>query len=92
MDAVNELEPEPIPDAAIAHEDAVSAELSAWAVQRGFALNFRSSHLLSRNWIQLSLLGDPPRAGLEQFLHTLKVVHGHASTTKVFTPQVLRQA
>lgn len=62
-----------------------AAQLGEELEQRGFALNFRSSHLLSRNWIQLSLLGDPPRAGLERFLHTLKVVHGHASTTKVFS-------
>ena len=39
--------------------------------QRGFALNFRSSHLLSRNWIQLSLLGDPPALGQDRLAHRL---------------------
>jgi len=39
--------------------------------QRGYLLNFRSRHLQSRNWIQLSLLGDPTRASLEQFLLAL---------------------
>lgn len=51
--------------------------------QRGFLLNFRSSHLRSRNWIQLSLLGDPPRAGLERFLHTLNAVHGRKPLARV---------
>ena len=39
--------------------------------QRGYLLNFRSAHLKSRNWIQLSLLGDPTRASLEQFMLAL---------------------
>jgi aspartate aminotransferase-like enzyme/GNAT superfamily N-acetyltransferase len=43
---------------------------------RGFWLNFRSSHLRSRNWIQISLLGDPPRQGLEQLVHALRVICG----------------
>lgn len=55
-----------------------AAQLGEELEQRGFALNFRSSHMRSRNWIQLSLLGDPPRAELERFLHALKVAHGHA--------------
>jgi aspartate aminotransferase-like enzyme len=62
-----------------------AAQLGEELEERGFALNFRSSHMLSRNWIQLSLLGDPPRAGLERFLHTLKVAHGQASNVKVFS-------
>jgi hypothetical protein len=41
--------------------------------QRGFALNFRSSHLVARNWIQIALLGDPPRAGLERMLNVLRL-------------------
>jgi hypothetical protein len=40
--------------------------------------------MLSRNWIQLSLLGDPPRAGLERFLHTLKVAHGRAGNVAAY--------
>ena len=39
--------------------------------QRGYLLNFRSAHLQSRNWIQLSLLGDPTRASLEHFMLAL---------------------
>jgi aspartate aminotransferase-like enzyme len=62
-----------------------AAQLGEELEQRGFALNFRSSHMLSRNWIQLSLLGDPPRAGLERFLHTLKVAHGRAEGVRVYS-------
>lgn len=40
--------------------------------QRGFWLNFRSAHLYSKNWIQISLLGNPPRRILEQLLATLE--------------------
>jgi aspartate aminotransferase-like enzyme len=53
-----------------------AAALGEELEQRGFFLNFRSSHLLARNWIQLSLLGDPPRAGLAQFLDAVTVVSG----------------
>lgn len=42
--------------------------------RRGFWLNFRSAHLQQRGWIQAALLGDPPRAELERFLHALHVV------------------
>jgi aspartate aminotransferase-like enzyme len=62
-----------------------AAQLGEELEQRGFVLNFRSSHMLSRNWIQLSLLGDPPRAGLERFLHTLKVAHGRAEGVGVYS-------
>lgn len=51
-----------------------AAQLGEELEQRGFALSFRSSHLLARNWIQISLLGDPPRAGLARLLHTLRLV------------------
>lgn len=37
----------------------------------GYLLNFRSGHLLSRNWLQVSLLGDPPAPELARFLETL---------------------
>ena len=39
--------------------------------RRGFALSFRSRHLRERNWLQVSLLGDPPRYALEQFVQAL---------------------
>ncbi|MBI5690711.1 MAG: aminotransferase class V-fold PLP-dependent enzyme [Verrucomicrobia bacterium] len=48
--------------------------------RRGFWLNFRSAHLLSRGWVQASLLGDPPRADLERFLHTLHVIDNRPQT------------
>jgi aspartate aminotransferase-like enzyme/GNAT superfamily N-acetyltransferase len=60
-------------------ETASAIQLGEELEQRGFLLNFRSSHLRSRNWIQLSLLGDPPRAGLERLLHTLNAVHGRSN-------------
>jgi hypothetical protein len=47
---------------------AVGTELE----QRGFLLNFRSRHMLARNWIQISLLGDPPRAWLQSLLPVLR--------------------
>jgi len=47
---------------------AVGTELE----QRGFLLNFRSRHMLARNWIQVSLLGDPPRAWLQSLLPVLR--------------------
>ena len=50
-----------------------SAQLGVELEQRGFALNFRSSHLVARNWIQIALLGDPPRAGLERMLNVLRL-------------------
>lgn len=50
-----------------------SAQLGEELEQRGFALNFRSSHLLARNWIQVALLGDPPREGLERLVHALRL-------------------
>ncbi|MBL9188431.1 MAG: aminotransferase class V-fold PLP-dependent enzyme [Opitutaceae bacterium] len=56
-----------------------AAQLGEELEQRGFALSFRSSHLLARNWIQISLLGDPPRAGLARLLHTLRLVLAPAS-------------
>ena len=42
--------------------------------QRGFLLSFRSRHLLARNWIQVSLLGDPPRTCLQSLLSTLRAL------------------
>jgi aspartate aminotransferase-like enzyme len=59
-------------------ETSSAAQLGEELERRGFLLNFRSGHLRSRNLIQLSLLGDPPRADLERFLHAVNVVHGRA--------------
>ena len=63
-----------------------AAQLGEELEQRGFALNFRSSHMLARNWIQLSLLGDPPRSALMRLLHTLRLVHDPATTPRAPTP------
>lgn len=41
--------------------------------RRGYLLNFRSSHLASRNWIQISLMGNPPREALEGLVQRLAV-------------------
>ena len=60
-----------------------AAQLGEELEQRGFALNFRSSHMLARNWIQLSLLGDPPRAALVRLLHTLRLIHDPAPARAV---------
>jgi acyl-phosphate glycerol 3-phosphate acyltransferase len=48
--------------------------------QRGFALNFRSSHMRARNWIQIALLGDPPRTGLERLVSTLREITTSAAS------------
>jgi aspartate aminotransferase-like enzyme/GNAT superfamily N-acetyltransferase len=56
-----------------------AASLGEELEQRGFWLNFRSAHLRTRNWIQISLLGDPPREGLERLLHALRVICGKDS-------------
>ncbi len=45
--------------------------------QRGFWLNFRSGHLHNKNWIQISLLGNPPRHILEHLLETLAFLCPH---------------
>ena len=58
-----------------------AAQLGEELEQRGFALNFRSAHMLARNWIQLSLLGDPSRAALARFLHALRLVQDPATRT-----------
>jgi aspartate aminotransferase-like enzyme/GNAT superfamily N-acetyltransferase len=61
--------------ATIVLDDGVSAaQLGEELELRGFALNFRSSHLLAHNWIQIALLGDPERAGLERLLAVLQAV------------------
>ncbi len=49
-----------------------AGEVGAALEQRGFLLNFRSRHMLARNWIQVSLLGDPPRAWLQSLLPVLR--------------------
>jgi aspartate aminotransferase-like enzyme len=54
--------------------DLAVAGIGAALEQRGFLLNFRSRHLLARNWLQLSLLGDPSRAALESLLPALRAL------------------
>ena len=63
-----------------------AAQIGAELEQRGFWLNFRSSHLVSRNWIQVSLLGDPPRAGLERLVHALQLGRTQAAVVGTRNP------
>jgi aspartate aminotransferase-like enzyme len=43
---------------------------------RGYWLSYRSSYLVARNWIQIALLGDPPRQALERLLKVMAIVCG----------------
>lgn len=63
-----------------------AARLGEELERRGFLLNFRSSHLHRRNLIQLSLLGDPPRADLQRFLHALRDARGALARTAESRP------
>lgn len=70
--------------ATIAPSDGMSAlELGEELEMRGYWLSYRSRYLIERNWIQVSLFGDPPRASLEKLLYVLRVVCGRkvAATT-----------
>ncbi len=58
-----------------------SVALGEELARRGFDLNFRSPHLLARNWIQLALFGDPARADLEQLLAALLASREKLSAT-----------
>ncbi len=59
-----------------------AAELGEELEMRGYWLNYRSHYLLSRNWIQASLLGDPERGSLEKLAHVLRTVCARYSTQK----------
>lgn len=48
-----------------------SGQLGEELERRGYLLSFRSPHLLAHNQLQVALLGDPPRAGLENMLLSL---------------------
>ena len=61
-----------------------SAVVGSELEQRGFALNFRSGHLLSHNWIQVALFGDPERSDLERLLEAL----GHLLRARPAAPLV----
>lgn len=50
--------------------------------QRGIWLNFRSGHLYSKNWIQVSLLGNPPRTLLKRLLDNLESLRPHNRSAK----------
>lgn len=53
----------------IALEDRLnSVRLGEEFERRGFTVCFCSPYLVARNWIQLSLFGDPDRTGLERLL------------------------
>jgi aspartate aminotransferase-like enzyme/GNAT superfamily N-acetyltransferase len=53
---------------------------------RGYWLSYRSSYLASRNWIQIALLGDPSRAGLERLLRILGLICGRSSHKNAAPP------
>ena len=53
-----------------------AAELGDELEMRGFWLSYRSYYLLQRNWIQISLLGNPEREKLEKLLRVMRVVCG----------------
>jgi aspartate aminotransferase-like enzyme len=50
-----------------------AASIGEHLERRGFLTSFRSRHLLSRNWLQVSLLGDPPREELEWLVEAMGV-------------------
>ncbi|HNC24282.1 MAG TPA: hypothetical protein PLU52_08760, partial [Opitutaceae bacterium] len=51
-----------------------SAAIGAELEQRGILVNFRSPHLLARNWLQVSLLGDPPADALDTLRAALQAL------------------
>lgn len=51
--------------------DSNASALGEALERRGFSLSFRSRHLRERNWLQISLLGDPPQYAVEQFVQAL---------------------
>jgi aspartate aminotransferase-like enzyme len=60
--------------------------------QRGIWLNFRSGHLYSKNWIQVSLLGNPPRTLLRELLENLESLRlrdGSAGQERAAMPPLL---
>lgn len=75
----------------IALDDGLTAaEVGTELEQRGFLVNFRSRHMLARNWIQIALLGDPPRAWLENLLPVLRSMRvGRGSVQGVLEPSNL---
>ncbi|MGC4070950.1 MAG: glycerol-3-phosphate acyltransferase [Nibricoccus sp.] len=75
---------EPIVADAVASPDAVTIALGQNVSSKrlgeelercGYLLNFRSRHLLERNWIQIALFGDPSRADLVALVGALSAAH-----------------
>ena len=64
----------------VPRDDANAFALGEALERRGYLLNFRSQHLQARNWIQLSLLGDPERESLEHFMIALDGAVSDAET------------
>jgi aspartate aminotransferase-like enzyme len=58
----------------VLEEGMSAAELGEELEMRGYWLNYRSQYLISRNWIQASLLGNPERGSLERLVHVLRTV------------------
>jgi aspartate aminotransferase-like enzyme len=49
-----------------------SCDIGEEMERRGFLLSFRSRHLRERRWLQISLLGNPPRSALVALVHELR--------------------
>ncbi len=72
-------------------EDHDAAATGTELEHRGFLLNFRSRHMLAHNWIQISLLGDPPQAGLERLVTALRVLRPTSTVSRMETDPALGQ-
>ncbi len=42
--------------------------------RRGFWTSYRSAYLVERGWLQIALLGDPPRTSLEKLIRVLGLI------------------
>jgi hypothetical protein len=42
--------------------------------RRGFWTSYRSAYLVERGWLQIALLGDPPRVSLEKLVRVLGLI------------------
>jgi aspartate aminotransferase-like enzyme len=59
-----------------------SAQMGNELELRGFWLSYRSEYLLERGWIQIALLGDPPRKSLEKLVRALRIVCGRSERVR----------
>ncbi len=69
-------------------EPGMAAALGDELEMRGYWLSYRSGYLLERNWIQIALLGDPPRPYLEKLVRVIGMVYGRLRSGREYTPAV----